>query len=672
MEHSALALTRRPLFWICLCFLAGAAASMLAAWYAAPFFCAAAALAAGCLSAGRPRPLLPILLAAALAGWGVVLCHQFILSRQLLPLLSGGRLLTVRLAVEEASQNETYCRYTGPAVLSDGERSLRIRLSASGFLEGDAAPGDTLCCEAVCVSPPDLRSAMSGQLQLQIRRILPDDGPSPAPLSAGMARLRAALARRIALMSPGDTGLVLSAMLVGDRSYLTDELETVFRRSGLSHLLVVSGTHLVILSRFLSPLLTPLGGQRRRALLMILFCWGYSLLTGAGSSVIRAAAMLTLSQLAPLFRRKGDTLTSLAAAGALMTLPNPGILLTASFQLSFGAVAGLALLEAPVARLLAGPDPGPVRRGLASALASGIAAQAGAAPALLGIFGLFPLLGIAANLAVVGLIAPMMTLGLLSLLLSLLSPGLSALLLPGCRGLATLLIAVARIVSELPFAQVGIDSAWQLAGLGGLLAMLIVLLARRPGAAVVRIACLGWCAVFLSACAAEAFLSRDRADLLLTENGAACIVCRSAAVLLGSPESLWEANQLADAMDRVGVRRIDAVLLERGEALTLPVAALLDRFDGPRVVAASDSFALRRFCQAASMVPCRPPTQLPLFGRCLLGEIPGGYQISFSGASLLKSNRECAIIGKYTRAMPLGQTICHIRVRLEEHHDPAE
>ena len=44
----------------------------------------------------------------------------------------------------------------------------------------------------------------------------------------------------------------------------------------------------------------------------------------------------------------------------------------------------------------------------------------------------------------------------------------------------------------------------------------------------------------------------------------------------------------------------------------------------------------------------------------------GGYRIVFSEASLLKSEQECAIIGKYGRALPLGETIAHLRVRLED------
>ena len=62
-------------------------------------------------------------------------------------------------------------------------------------------------------------------------------------------------------------------MLVGDRSRLSAGLNASFRRSGLSHLLVVSGLHLVILSRMVSLFLAPFVQERRRAFFLIGFCW---------------------------------------------------------------------------------------------------------------------------------------------------------------------------------------------------------------------------------------------------------------------------------------------------------------------------------------------------------------------------------------------------------------
>lgn len=303
-------------------------------------------------------------------------------------------------------------------------------------------------------------------MRLRLVRLIPGDPLDSPHFTARLIRWRAFLADRIHAFAPGETGAVLAAMLVGDRSRLSAGLNVSFRRSGLSHLLVVSGLHLVILSRMVWLFLAPFVRERRRAFFLIGFCWGFALLTGAGSSVVRAAVMLTLAQIGDLLGRRGDTLTSLSVAGVLMAVQNPGAILTASFQLSFGAVAGIALLSAPIERLLAGEAPGAVRSWLAANLSAGLAAQAGAAPALLATFGLFPLLGIAANLLVVGIIAPMMTLGLLSLFFSFAFPGLCAILLPACRGLALLLILTARFFSALPFAQMGISFRWQTAGAG--------------------------------------------------------------------------------------------------------------------------------------------------------------------------------------------------------------
>lgn len=666
MPLSAFGAVRRPLFWMGCAFLLTVWLLLaLPGWAVLP--CAAGGvLCIGWLSRGSLRHFLPLLALFSLLGLAVVLCHRWLAQARLLPLLAPDRPVSVTLTIEKAVQRGAYRRYSGRAVLESDAGRAAAEAVVSGYTEEFFSPGETLRCEAVCPEPPKERELLSDSVRLRLVRLIPGDPLDSPHFTARLIRWRAFLADRIHTFAPGETGAVLAAMLVGDRSRLSAGLNASFRRSGLSHLLVVSGLHLVILSRMVWLFLAPFVRERRRAFFLIGFCWGFALLTGAGSSVVRAAVMLTLAQIGDLLGRRGDTLTSLSVAGVLMAVQNPGAILTASFQLSFGAVAGIALLSAPIERLLAGEAPGAVRSWLAANLSAGLAAQAGAAPVLLATFGLFPLLGIAANLLVVGIIAPMMTLGLLSLFFSFAFPGLCAILLPACRGLALLLILTARFFSALPFAQMGISFRWQTAGLAGLLCLAVLLLARRPGRDVFRAALLGWCAVFLTAAVLSAALFRSHADLLITEKGAVSVSRGTRAVVLGTPADIWEADALADALTRLGVQQIDGVLLSDGERAELPLFRLLGRFGGKRRVASSDSLALRRFCSAARLIPCGPPDEALLFGAAELLREGGGYRIVFSEASLLKSEQECAIIGKYGRALPLGETIAHLRVRLED------
>lgn len=401
MPLSALGAVRRPLFWMGCAFLLTVWLLLaLPGWTFLP--CAAGGiLCIGWLSQGSPRHFLPLLALFSLLGLAAVLGHRGLIQVRLLPLLAPGRPVSVTLTIEEAVQRGAYRRYSGRAVLESDTGRAAAEAVVSGYTEERFSPGETLRCEAVCSEPPKERELLSGPVRLRLVRLLPGDPLDSPHFSARLIRWRAFLADRIHILAPGETGEVLAAMLVGDRSRLSAGLNASFRRSGLSHLLVVSGLHLVILSRMVSLFLAPFVQERRRAFFLIGFCWGFALLTGAGSSVVRAAVMLTLAQIGDLLGRRGDTLTSLSAAGVLMAVQNPGAILSASFQLSFGAVAGIALLSAPFERLLAGKAPGAARSWLAANLSAGLAAQAGAAPALLASFGLFPLLGIAANLLVV-------------------------------------------------------------------------------------------------------------------------------------------------------------------------------------------------------------------------------------------------------------------------------
>lgn len=323
MPLSAFGAVRRPLFWMGCAFLLTVWLLLaLPGWAVLP--CAAGGvLCIGWLSQGSLRHFLPLLALFSLLGLAVVLCHRWLAQARLLPLLAPDRPVSVTLTIEKAVQRGAYRRYSGRAVLESDAGRAAAEAVVSGYTEEFFSPGETLRCEAVCPEPPRERELLSDSVRLRLVRLIPGDPLDSPHFTARLIRWRAFLADRIHTFAPGETGAVLAAMLVGDRSRLSAGLNASFRRSGLSHLLVVSGLHLVILSRMVWLFLAPFVRERRRAFFLIGFCWGFALLTGAGSSVVRAAVMLTLAQIGDLLGRRGDTLTSLSVAGVLMAVRIP-------------------------------------------------------------------------------------------------------------------------------------------------------------------------------------------------------------------------------------------------------------------------------------------------------------------------------------------------------------
>ena len=176
---------------------------------------------------------------------------------------------------------------------------------------------------------------LSGMLRL---------GPSES-FRARTVRLQAALSRALRKGMAENTGGVLAAMVVGDRSHLTSTLRSAYRGAGLSHVLVVSGLHVTIFCGLLDALPhkereRSRAYRRARSLLRA----GTALLlvgiTGATPSVLRAAVAVWVSSLGVWVGGPADTLTSLGAAGVLMCLGNGYAVYDVGFELSFAAVMG--------------------------------------------------------------------------------------------------------------------------------------------------------------------------------------------------------------------------------------------------------------------------------------------------------------------------------------------
>lgn len=145
-----------------------------------------------------------------------------------------------------------------------------------------------------------------------------------------------------------DTGGVLAAMTVGDRSGLSAQLRSAYRGAGLSHVLVVSGMHVSILCGDVLGRLLPnrkkrlrgYTGRQVRALFSAVMALLLVGVTGFTPSVLRAAGAVWLSALGVWVYGPPDALTSLGVAGVLMTAGNSYAVCDVGFQLSFAAVVG--------------------------------------------------------------------------------------------------------------------------------------------------------------------------------------------------------------------------------------------------------------------------------------------------------------------------------------------
>lgn len=220
-------------------------------------------------------------------------------------------------------------------------------------------------------------------------------------LGSGMPAREAELAR----------GFVLGEDDRLDRGTVED-----FRRSGLSHLLAVSGQNVALLALLAMPLLAALGlTLRARLVWAIGLIAVYVPLAGAGPSIQRAAVMGALSLLATLGGRRTSRLYALVVAAIVTLAVEPRIATDTGWQLSFSAVLGILLLGAPLRRAIAARiGDGRWRLALAEGAAMTLAATLATAPLIAFHFGSISATTLVANLLALPAVAPAMWLGMLA------------------------------------------------------------------------------------------------------------------------------------------------------------------------------------------------------------------------------------------------------------------
>ncbi len=161
-------------------------------------------------------------------------------------------------------------------------------------------------------------------------------------LKTRLLNLRAVLSHRIAAAVGGEQGKLLAAMLLGSKELLSDTTVRNFSFSGVSHLLALSGLHLVILAGMIERLLYLLGvGKRMRIALLLPLCIFYLMLTGCNYSLMRAIFMLGFVYLCAILREDHDSMTALLLAGVTILLFTPYAIFSVSFQMTMLATFGI-------------------------------------------------------------------------------------------------------------------------------------------------------------------------------------------------------------------------------------------------------------------------------------------------------------------------------------------
>lgn len=202
----------------------------------------------------------------------------------------------------------------------------------------------------------------------------------------------------------------LKGIILADRTEMDKETIADFSKTGLIHILAISGGHIAVIFGVLYWFFRRLSfGKKPIAILMSLFCiWLFAVLIDYGNPVVRACIMLTVYYAYHLLQRKPDMLHALSLSALLILLWDSHQLVDVGFQLSFSAVLGIYGFYQPILKRL----PPTTNRGIRmmySIIGITTSAQLATLPLVLYYFHQYSLVSFAANLVVIPLVQIIIT-----------------------------------------------------------------------------------------------------------------------------------------------------------------------------------------------------------------------------------------------------------------------
>lgn len=243
----------------------------------------------------------------------------------------------------------------------------------------------------------------------------------------------------------------LSGILYGEKGSLSPEILETFRTTGLIHVVVLSGANITIIATFMLSLFSRLSRKFAFVGGIVGIC-AFALMTGLGTTTLRASIMAVLAVGTQWFGREYSIARSLTLAGGIMIILNPLTLVyDTSFQLSFLSTLGLVYVAPLIEKFFAWM---PERYELRANLIATCATQITVLPLLMYTTGQVSLISFVVNLIVLPLMPYGMLMGFITALLGLLHTVLAW--IPGMitYGILTLTLRIPDVAARIPYASV--------------------------------------------------------------------------------------------------------------------------------------------------------------------------------------------------------------------------
>jgi len=273
------------------------------------------------------------------------------------------------------------------------------------------------------------------------------------------------------LLPPPQSDLGLG-LLLGIKQALGEDLEDAFRRTGLIHIVVLSGYNVMLVIAFFWWVTSWMLPLRGRVVVSVVGIILFAVMVGLSATVVRASVMAGILLLAKFIGARYDVLRALLFAGLVMVIINPYLLLyDLGFQLSFMATLGLVLFLPQFEGTVATETRS---LGLRDIFLATCVTQVFVLPLLIFHIGEVSLVAVAVNVLVLPIVAMAMALTFATGLVGLVSSSLALLFALLANVVLSYIVVVVTWFDALPWAAATLPptSVWEMLGLYGLIGLL--------------------------------------------------------------------------------------------------------------------------------------------------------------------------------------------------------
>jgi competence protein ComEC len=270
----------------------------------------------------------------------------------------------------------------------------------------------------------------------------------------------------ISILFSDNPEAVINAMILGDKSLISNELKEVFSLSGTAHLLAVSGLHVGIIAFFIFFLLSFIRQKWLKFIIFSALTISYVIISGMHESAIRAGFMSILVVFLITIERQIYPLNLMLFVFFILVIIKPSFIYSAGFQMSFAAIGGIILFFKPIKnffdRLIKSENK--LINKILSSFALTISASIIVSPIVAYYFGVYSVVSPISNLVVVPLMSLSLIFGVISIALSFINIQIAEIYALTTTFLLNLSEEINRFSISLPFAYwKNLESFWVIA-----------------------------------------------------------------------------------------------------------------------------------------------------------------------------------------------------------------